>query len=58
MSEQLKAAISEDFLSIIEDAILAGGFDDLVLARLELLHPCALRPTPSRRKRYDRRSWN
>lgn len=54
MSEQFRQAVSQDFFSIIEDAILAGGFDDFVLERAATIVPCvARRPFARRRSRYE-----
>lgn len=59
MSEQFRQAVSEDFFSLIEDAILAGGFDALVLERAEIIAPCATRrPFVRRRSRYGRHWQN
>lgn len=51
MSEQFRQAFSEDFFSMIEDAILAGGFDDLVLERAASLSHCPARRPVARRRR-------
>lgn len=54
MSEQFRQAVSQDFFSLIEDAILAGGFDHLVMERAAMIQPCrAPRPIVRRRSRYD-----
>ena len=37
MNDDLRAAIAQDFLTIVEDLILAGGLDHLVLERADMI---------------------
>lgn len=40
MHDEFRSALTNDLLSIIEDAILSGGLDALVVERAAALGPC------------------
>lgn len=51
MSEDFRRSVADDLYSLMEDAILSGGFDDLVLRRVAELDACKPRTAPPRRPR-------
>lgn len=59
MRDDFRDALTNDLMSMIEDAILSGGLDHIVLERAAMLLPCgAGRPKARTRRHYDPRSWN
>lgn len=59
MNDEFRHAIADDILGMMEDAILSGSLDHVVLERAAMLVPCrASGPKVRRRRGYDRRSWN
>lgn len=54
MLDDFRDALTDDFMSVIEAAILSGGLDELVLERIMMLQPCRTPwPKVRRRMRYD-----
>lgn len=57
MNDDLRAAIANDFLSIIEDLILAGALDHLVLERISMITGCGVRHRAPRPQAQRRRPY-
>lgn len=57
MNDEFHYALNADIMSLIEDAILSGGLDELVLLRAAQIKPCKARTFPVRRPRDYPRSF-
>jgi hypothetical protein len=59
MDPAFRSHFEHDLFRLVEDAILSGSFDELVLERAAVMRGCrGLRPFVRRRRGYDRPDWN